>query len=99
MERDKVYAIFAPLLYVDYYRPAQTMNFERMSEKHWQLYYTCWKHNVKEFQDKIWLATQNFGLVQRLISAFGAYAIGVYLLRFFRDQYKRKFGDVPSWMG
>lgn len=97
-ERDKVHGIFAPLLYVDYYRPSQTMNFDKMNEKHWQLYYTCWKHNAREFQEKIWLATQNFGLLHRLISAFGAYAIGVVLLRFLKDQFKRRFGNVPNWM-
>ncbi len=97
-EKDKVHGIFAPLLYVDYNRAEQTMNFEKMHDKHWQLYYFCWKHNIREFREKIWLATQNFGPVEKLISALGTYVIGWHLLGFLKHQFKKRFGFVPNWM-
>lgn len=97
-EKDRVHGIFAPLLYVDYFTPSQTMNFDKMNQSHWQLYYTCWKHNAREFRDKIWVATQAFGPMERLFSIFGAYTIGWYILRFMRNHFKRRFGFVPNWM-
>ncbi len=97
-KEDKVHGIFAPLLYVDYFTPTQTMNFEKMNQSHWRLYYTCWKHNTREFKDKIWIATQTFGPIAKLVSIFGVYAIDWYILRFMRNHFKRRFGFIPDWM-
>lgn len=96
-EKDRVHAIFAPLLYVDYFRPDQTMTFDKMHEKHWELYYVCWKHNARELERKVWMATQSFGFITRIATIFGAYAIAKYILRFLVDQYWRRFGCAPGW--
>ena len=98
LSKEGVHGIFAPLLYVDYYRPEQTMDYDKMSERHWKLYYVCWRHNVKEFREKIWIATQSFGPVQRIISIMGAYAIGWHLLGFLKSQFRHRFGYIPNWM-
>jgi len=50
LSRDRVHGILVRLLYVDYYRPQQTMGYDKMSERHWKLYYVCWRHNVREFR-------------------------------------------------
>lgn len=97
-ETDRVHGILAPLLYVDYYRPHQTMDFDRMHPKHWELYYYCWKHNVREFRERVWVASQSFGLLHRMVSIVGTYAIGTFLLRFVKNQFRARFGFVPSWM-
>ncbi|MBI3022593.1 MAG: B12-binding domain-containing radical SAM protein, partial [Thaumarchaeota archaeon] len=96
--KEGVHGIFAPLLYVDYYRPEQTMDYDKMNEIHWKLYYACWKHNIKEFKEKIWIATQSFGPLQRVVSIMGTYAIGWYILGFLKSQFKMRFGHVASWM-
>jgi radical SAM superfamily enzyme YgiQ (UPF0313 family) len=96
-EKDRVHALFAPLLYVDYFRPDQTMTFDKMHEKYWQLYYVCWKHNVREFQEKIWMATQSFGFIQRAVTVMGVYALARYILKFIVDQFRRRFGFTPHW--
>jgi len=96
--KDKIHGIFAPLLYVDYYRPEQTMDYNKMNEGHWRLYYACWKHNVREFREKIWVATQSFGPIEKLVSIVGAYAIGWHILGFLKSQFRRRFGYVPDWI-
>ena len=95
---DRVHCIFAPLLFVDYCKPSQTMDYDRMSEEHWELYHACWKHNVREFRENVWIATQSFGLPTRLVTILGTYAIGYYILGFLKSQFKKRYGRVPDWM-
>ncbi len=64
----------------------------------WFLFYVCWRHNVREFREKIWVATQSFGPIERLVSITGAYAIGWHLLGFLKSQFRRRFGYVPDWV-
>ncbi len=96
--KDKMKGIVAPLLYVDYYKPDRTMDYDMMTENHWKLYYTAWKHNAREFADSIWLATQSFNMISRLGTIMGTYAISGYILRFLRAQFKKRFGYIPNWM-
>lgn len=90
--------IVAPLLYVDYYKPERSMDYDMMNEHHWKLYYTAWKHNAKQFSEDIWLATQDFGMFSRMGTIMGTYAISTYILRFLRSQFKKRFGYLPDWM-
>lgn len=96
--KDKMKGIVAPLLYVDYYKPDRTMDYDMMTENHWKLYYTAWKHNAREFADSIWLATQSFNMISRLGTIMGTYAISGYILRFLKAQFKKRFGYIPNWM-
>ena len=96
--REGIHGIFAPLLYVDYYRPERSMDYDMMNEHHWRLYYTAWKHNAKEFSQRIWLATQSFGPLSRLVTVVGTHILNFYILRFLKSEYKRRFGKVPDWM-
>lgn len=96
--KDKLKGIVAPLLYVDYYKPERTMDYDMMTENHWKLYYTAWKHNAREFTDSIWLATQSFNMISKLGTVLGTYAISGYILRFLRNQFKKRFGYIPNWM-
>ena len=93
-----LHGLFAPLLYVDYYRPERSMTYEKMNKHHWRLFYTAWKHNTREFSQKIWLATQNFGPLERLVTVIGTHILNFYILRFIKHQYRRRFGEVPNWM-
>src|SRR5579884_3774203 len=95
---NRMRGIFAPLLYVDYYRPERTMDYDMMSEHHWRLYYACWRHNAKEFSDNIWLATQQFGALNRLVTVIGVHVLNFYILRFLKSEFKRRFGFIPNWM-
>lgn len=90
--------IIAPLLYVDYYKPERSMDYDMMNEHHWKLYYTAWKHNARQFSEDIWLATQSFGMLSRYGTILGTYAISGYILRFLRGQFKKRFGYLPDWM-
>ncbi len=96
--KDGMKGIVAPLLYVDYYKPERTMDYDMMTENHWKLYYTAWKHNAREFTDSIWLATQSFNMFSKLGTIMGTYAISGYILRFLRAQFKKRFGYIPNWM-
>lgn len=96
--KDKVRGIFAPLLYVDYYKPERSMDYNMMNEHHWKLYYTAWKHNVREFEDSIWMATQEFNTLSRIGTIAGTYAISKYIIRFLKSQFKSRFGYIPDWM-
>jgi radical SAM superfamily enzyme YgiQ (UPF0313 family) len=95
---DGMRGIVAPLLYVDYYRPHRTMDYDKMNEHHWRLYYTAWKHNAREFGDTVWLATQNFDFLSRLVTIFGVHVLDHYILRFLKTEFKRRFHYVPDWM-
>lgn len=90
--------IVAPLLYVDYYKPERSMDYDMMNEHHWKLYYTAWKHNAKQFSQDIWLATQSFGMLSRFGTILGTYAISGYILRFLRHEFRKRFGYTPDWM-
>ncbi len=90
--------IIAPLLYVDYYKPERSMDYDMMNEHHWKLYYTAWKHNAKQFSEDIWLATQKFGFFSKYGTILGTYAISGIILRFLRSQFKKRFGYLPDWM-
>lgn len=96
--KDKLKGIIAPLLYVDYYKPERTMDYDMMTENHWKLYYTAWKHNAREFSNSVWLATQSFNMISRMGTVLGTYAISGYILRFLRAQFKKRFGYIPDWM-
>ncbi|MEM3671060.1 MAG: radical SAM protein [Thermoprotei archaeon] len=95
---DGMRGIVAPLLYVDYYKPDRTMDYDRMNEHHWRLYYTAWKHNAREFGDSIWLATQNFDPLSRLATVLGVHVLDKYIMRFLKSEFKRRFHYVPDWM-
>ena len=90
--------IIAPLLYVDYYKPERSMDYEMMNEHHWKLYYTVWKHNARQFTQDIWLATQSFGFLSRYATIAGTYAISGVIMRFLKSQFRKRFGYVPEWM-
>jgi len=74
------------------------MDYDMMNEHHWRLYYTCWKHNTREFGDTIWLATQQFGPFNRLATVIGVHALNFFILRFLKSEFKRRFGFTPNWM-
>lgn len=90
--------IIAPLLYVDYYKPERSMDYDMMNEHHWKLYYTAWKHNSRQFSQDIWLATQSFGLISRYATILGTYAVSGTIMRFLRSQFRNRFGYTPDWM-
>lgn len=90
--------IIAPLLYVDYYKPYRSMDYDMMNEHHWKLYYTAWKHNARQFNQDIWLATQSFGLISRYATIIGTYAVSGVIMRFLKSQFRMRFGYIPDWM-
>lgn len=90
--------IIAPLLYVDYYKPERSMDYDMMNEHHWKLYYTAWKHNARQFNQDIWLATQSFGPISKYATIMGTYAVSGVIMRFLRSQFKKRFGYTPDWM-
>jgi len=94
----RVRGIFAPLLYVDYWNPSQTMTFHKMTLNHFRLYYECWKHNTREFMDRVWEATQSFGPIERLVSYVGVRTISWYIRDFLKREVRRRFGRVPNWI-
>jgi len=96
--KDRFKGIVAPLLYVDYYRPDRSMDYDMMNEHHWKLYYTAWKHNARQFTEDIWLATQSFGFLSRLGTVAGTYAVSSFIMRFLKSEFRRRFGYVPDWM-
>ena len=96
--KDHFKGIIAPLLYVDYYKPDRSMDYDMMNEHHWKLYYTAWKHNARQFTEDIWLATQSFGFLSRMGTIAGTYAVSSFIMRFLKSEFRRRFGYIPDWM-
>ncbi|MBI4416217.1 MAG: B12-binding domain-containing radical SAM protein [Euryarchaeota archaeon] len=88
--------IIAPLLYVDYVHAERSMTFPKMSVAQFELYYKSWRHNLRQFDEKIWIATRAFNPIMRtlsvLLTRLGTKAILTYL----RGLAKRHFGALPE---
>lgn len=91
------HCILAPLLYVDYWRPEKTATFATMNRKQWELYYKCWIHNLRQFTEKVWLATQSFNLPERLFTYGLTRTAAWAIMRFLRDQMHHRFGEIPNF--
>ncbi len=97
-ELERTNCIMAPLLYVDYWKPERSATFGTMNKKQWELYYRCWVHNVRQFTDKIWLATQSFGATERLLTYGLTRAATWAIMKFLRDQIRHSFGEIPNFV-
>ena len=88
--------MIAPLLYVDYARRERSATFQRMNPTQFELYYKCWRHNLRQFDDKIWGAARTFNPLMRLLTVLltrlGTKAILAYL----RGLSKENFNMVPE---
>lgn len=91
-------SMIAPLLYVDYARPERSMTFSTMSSAQFELYFKCWRHNLRQFDEKIWAATRAFDPLMRVLTIFltrlGTKAILGYLRSLAKDHFKATPEDI-----
>lgn len=62
------HCVLAPLLYVNYLNPEESMTFEGMSDKQWALFCLCWVHNLEQINNRVLQATANFDSMARAIT-------------------------------
>lgn len=67
--------ILAPLLYVDYEAERQLTTAD-LTEKQWELFYKCWKHNCRQFEKWAWAATRGWNIVARVFTSRVLFRIG-----------------------
>jgi radical SAM superfamily enzyme YgiQ (UPF0313 family) len=89
--------ILAPLLYQDY-NEKNTMRWENMTEAQFELFWTCWKHNLAQFSSDFILvnAVQRFDPLTRTITK-AIIRLGVWgIFRYLRGLSKHNFKKLPE---
>ncbi len=76
-ERD---CILAPLLFVDYEAERQ-MGLGDLTDSQWELFYRCWRHNLRQFEKWAWTATEGWNPITRAVTSYVLAPIGTRKIR------------------